>query len=410
MLQSASEIFSTTWSAVEASISVILVLVYGFFASKWKLLSEEGEQSASKLCVTLFLPALLFSEIGPLASWENLKEYWVIIVYAIVFQLISLIFGTIGVVLFGMPQWIIPCMVFNNATSLPLLLFSSLGKNGTLSPLIKGDELEEVLDRGQVYLLINALVGNLTRFSLGPRMMNSHPLDVPHPWSHSESPHAVKKVKEVLNGGYPAIEPYHDDDENAPLLDQARERGKKGWKILVILKNSLAGFMNPPMYGGLAAILAGVIPFLHSWLFDKGAWLSPFAESIEKIGKLYAALQMLVIGAHLKTKKGSRPPIFPLIYLFVFRFVLMPIISISVVYGVRKALGDRILSDPILDFIMMIAPVGPPALTLAAIVEMSDTDEDVETAVAKTIVVSYALTPLISVSVTAALQVVEKLY
>ncbi|KAK6902965.1 hypothetical protein I203_108226 [Kwoniella mangroviensis CBS 8507] len=62
------------------------------------------------------------------------------------------------------------------------------------------------------------------------------------------------------------------------------------------------------------------------------------------------------------------------------------------------------------DFIMMLAPVGPPALTLAAIVEMSDIDEDVETAVAKTIVISYALTPLISVSVTAALQVVQKLY
>nr|XP_019013558.1 uncharacterized protein I206_01628 [Kwoniella pini CBS 10737]OCF52339.1 hypothetical protein I206_01628 [Kwoniella pini CBS 10737] len=409
MLQSASEILSTTWSAVEASISVILVLIYGFLASKCKLLSKEGEENASKLCVTLFLPALLFSEIGPLSSWENLQQYWIIIVYAIVFQIISWIFGTVGVVAFGMPRWIIPCMVFNNATSLPLLLFSSLGKNGTLSPLTKGDELDGVLDRGQVYLLINALVANLTRFSLGPIMMKRHPLDVPHPWSHSESPHAVKKVKEVLSGGYPEIEPY-SDDENAPLLDQAREGGKKGWKILKIVKNCLAGFMNPPMYGGIAAILAGVIPFLHNWLFTKGAWLSPFSDSIEKIGKLYAALQMLVIGAHLRTKNGSRPPIFPLMYLFVIRFAVMPVISISMVYGVRKALGDRILSDPVLDFIMMIAPVGPPALTLAAIVEMSDTDENVETAVAKTIVISYALSPLISFSVTAALHVVQKLY
>ncbi|OCF71832.1 hypothetical protein I204_07895 [Kwoniella mangroviensis CBS 8886] len=412
MLQSASEILSTTWSAVEASISVILVLVYGFFASKWKLLSPEGEESASKLCVTLFLPALLFSEIGPLASWDKLKDYWVILVYAVVFQLISWIFGAIGVIGFGMPQWIIPCMVFNNATSLPLLLFSSLGKNGTLSPLVKNDDLDAVLDRGQVFFLINALVCNLTRFSFGPVMMKKHPLDIPHPWSHSESPHAIKKVREVLNEDqdYPAIEPYSGDNENAPLLHEARQHGKKGWKIAKILQQSLAGFMNPPMYGGLAAIVAGLIPFLHNWLFKKGAWLSPLSDSIDKIGKLYAALQMLVIGAHLKTKKGSRPPIFPLIYLFIFRFVVMPVISISMVYGIRKAVGDKILNDPVLDFIMMLAPVGPPALTLAAIVEMSDTDEDVETAVAKTIVISYALTPLISVSVTAALQVVQKLY
>ncbi|KAK6902964.1 hypothetical protein I203_108225 [Kwoniella mangroviensis CBS 8507] len=218
MLQSASEILSTTWSAVE---------------------------SASKLCVTLFLPALLFSEIGPLASWDKLKDYWVILVYAVVFQLISWIFGAIGVIGFGMPQWII-----------------SLGKNGTLSPLVKNDDLDAVLDRGQVFLLINAL---------------KHPLDIPHPWSHSESPHAIKKVREVLNEDqdYPAIEPYSGDNENAPLLHEARQHGKKGWKIAKILQQSLAGFMNPPMYGGLAAIVAGLIPFLHNWLFKKGAWLSP---------------------------------------------------------------------------------------------------------------------------------------
>ncbi|WWD15945.1 hypothetical protein CI109_100369 [Kwoniella shandongensis] len=98
---------------------------------------------------------------------------------------------------------------------------------------------------------------------------------------------------------------------------------------------------------------------------------------------------MFVLGAHLRSKKGSRPPTIPLIYLFVFRFVIMAVISISVVYGVRKVAGSRILDDPVL------------------IVEMSDADESTETAVAKTIVLSYVLTPLISVSVTAALAVIQ---
>lgn len=55
-------------------------------------------------------------------------------------------------------------MIFNNVTSLPLLLLSSLGDNGTLDPLVgKGESLSKVLDRGKVYLLIHALVCNLTR-------------------------------------------------------------------------------------------------------------------------------------------------------------------------------------------------------------------------------------------------------
>jgi hypothetical protein len=31
-------------------------------------------QNVSKISVTIFLPCLLFSEIGPLASWNNLKD------------------------------------------------------------------------------------------------------------------------------------------------------------------------------------------------------------------------------------------------------------------------------------------------------------------------------------------------
>ncbi|WWD15944.1 hypothetical protein CI109_100368 [Kwoniella shandongensis] len=196
MLQNASEILSTTWSAVEAAVSVILVLAYGYYSRKINLLSEAGEE----------------------------------------------------------------------ATSLPLLLLTSLGKNGTLAPLVGKDDLDQVLSRGKVYLLINALVCNLTRFTFGPR----HPLDISHPWSYSESPHAMKKA--LTTPTYPESDPPQESD---PLLGQVKEGGRRGWKVLQIVKKRLAAFMNPPMYGGLAAVVAGLIPFLHRWLFSKKGFLNP---------------------------------------------------------------------------------------------------------------------------------------
>jgi hypothetical protein len=55
-------------------------------------------------------------------------------------------------------------MIFNNVTSLPLILLSSLGDNGTLDALVyKNDTLSELMSRGKVYVLIHALVCNLTR-------------------------------------------------------------------------------------------------------------------------------------------------------------------------------------------------------------------------------------------------------
>lgn len=74
MILPLQEIFSTTWSAAQAAISVMLVLGYGYYARKLKILSRPGEENSSHLCVTLFLPCLLFAEIGPLSSWSNLKH------------------------------------------------------------------------------------------------------------------------------------------------------------------------------------------------------------------------------------------------------------------------------------------------------------------------------------------------
>lgn len=67
-------------------------------------------------------------------------------------------------------------------------------------------------------------------------------------------------------------------------------------------------------------------------------------------------------------------------------------------------------SDSQQDFVMIVSPVGPPALTLAAIVAMSDAGEETSAVVAKTLVISYILTPLISITVTAAISIVKTLY
>lgn len=61
-----------------------------------------------------------------------------------------------------------------------------------------------------------------------------------------------------------------------------------------------------------------------------------------------------------------------------------------------------------LDFILSISPVGPPALTLAAIASMSDIDEDCEGGIARILVWSYCVTPLIAGSVSGALWAVGK--
>ena len=87
------DLLQSTGSATKASFSVLLVLLYGYLSRKYKWLSKETEdvsystatsvpsdlifaqiQQISELCVTFFLPSLLFSEIGPLATPRNLAS------------------------------------------------------------------------------------------------------------------------------------------------------------------------------------------------------------------------------------------------------------------------------------------------------------------------------------------------
>lgn len=50
--------------ALQASISVLLTIFYGAIAAQFDLLSEGTAKDVSKACVRMFLPALLFTNLG----------------------------------------------------------------------------------------------------------------------------------------------------------------------------------------------------------------------------------------------------------------------------------------------------------------------------------------------------------
>ncbi|KAK4049973.1 hypothetical protein OIV83_003797 [Microbotryomycetes sp. JL201] len=386
-------------SSAKSAVSVILVLLYGYIWRSKKRMSTEGESNISKLGTGLLLPCLLFSEIGPLSTPSNLKLYWPIIAFSLLFQLISFLVAFVSVRI-GMPQHLqvpesklvrlrltasficsMPLFIFNNVTSLPLLLLSALSSTGALDSLVRdGDTLDQLVSRGKVFFLLNALCGNLTRFAFGPYLMQPE-----------QTGQIVLPTEEPVGAGAHIPRSY-----KIVSLSQRMSRCAQ-W---------IRDALNPPLVGGLLGIAIGVIPFTHSVFFSQSSILNPFTKSIETVGGLYTALQMFVLGAALYTKKGSSTSTFSLVWLFLYRFFIAPTISISSIYGVRRLLPDVITKDPILDFVIALSNVGPPALTLAAIADMADIPVDTEGQIARALVASYIVTPLIALSCTAAISVV----
>lgn len=71
-------------AAIQASLSVLLVIFYGGLAAKWKLLDSGSGKAISKVCVKLFLPALLLTKIGSELHADSAGRYGVILIWAFV--------------------------------------------------------------------------------------------------------------------------------------------------------------------------------------------------------------------------------------------------------------------------------------------------------------------------------------
>ena len=59
-----SEIVTSFLGALQASLSVLLTICYGVIAAQLNLLSDSSAKDISQICVRMFLPALLITNVG----------------------------------------------------------------------------------------------------------------------------------------------------------------------------------------------------------------------------------------------------------------------------------------------------------------------------------------------------------
>ena len=70
-----SDILPPFLGALQASLSVLLIVVYGALAAQYNLLTEGSSKDLSKTCVRLLLPTLLFIQVGQEIRPETIVAY-----------------------------------------------------------------------------------------------------------------------------------------------------------------------------------------------------------------------------------------------------------------------------------------------------------------------------------------------
>jgi len=326
-----------------------------------------------------------------------------------------MLFGFLLTRVMSVPSWVTPAIAFNNTTSLPLLLVQSLASTGILDSI---DPSAGAIDRAKSYFLVNAMIGNSLTFAIGPKLLNGQEEDAPNPDAEKDE---NEQTDENDNGHYGN----GNDEEDLEAREQANEHQsllpnravREGTRYLhhgerhslKVWSNIpspaqraldfLYQFFNAPLIGAAIGALIGLVPQLHRLFFNtqqEGGYLNAWlTASIQNVGGLFAALQVIVVGVKLsqsllRLKRGEasgKVPWGPTVIVLLIRFIIWPLISIPLIW-VLASKTNLLGNDPILWFSMMLMPAGPPALKLTALADVNGADEEEKMSIAKFLTVS----------------------
>ncbi|KAF1834929.1 hypothetical protein BDW02DRAFT_317939 [Decorospora gaudefroyi] len=431
-----SELLVPFTGALQAAFSVLFTIAFGVVAAQCNLLSYNAAKEVSKLCVRMFLPALLINKIGSNLDQDTAVRYIPVLVWSLFYTLLSVFIGRILTRIFKLPAWVAPAIAFNNTTSLPLLLIQSLKQTQVLDViLIGGESGSAAMDRAESYFLINAMVSNSLTFALGPRLLRPGDEDTPkNEEEDNDGGGGEEHPEENGVNGHVERGPNGIIDEETSLLPQRLLRPtnrieKRGY---LKTRNWFQGlspwlqetvhitwqFANAPLLGAVVGAIIGLTPSLHRLFFspsNEGGYLNAwFTTATKNIGELFASMQIIVVGVKLSKsllcmKRGEHSGELhkgSLALVTMFRFIIWPLISIPLIWAVasRTKLLDK---DPMLWFSMMLMPTGPPAMILVALMDVTGAAESMKMTIAKLLTISYAVTPMICLAVVGALKAAE---
>ncbi|KAJ5165614.1 Auxin efflux carrier [Penicillium coprophilum] len=409
--------------ALQACVSVLLTMCYGFAARRLQLIHETTINDMLGLGVKLLLPALLIVHLGEQLRLGTAMNYIPVIIWSVLYTSASIGFAHFLSRLLVLPQWVTPACAFNNTTSLPLLLLHSLESVGSLKLILRhGESTSSAIDRAQSYFLVCGVISKTIAYIVGPKMLQDRgdTLNGSEERDHTAS---ILARDEQLS-------------EETSLLPQRAQQARTSAGNLIrrpmhwlgsffphrVKQELLAPFESP--FADVAIIctilgsVLGLVPSLHrAFFFDEedggifNAWLT---ASVNNIGGLFTTLQIFMVGCKLGITfermvaegNSARIPAKAITTIFVVRLVVWPALSVSLIYGLAKRtplLGD----DPILWFSMMLMPAGPPALVISGLAELAQASETEKMVIAKALTIMYALSPFVCFTITGALKASE---
>ncbi|WWC57731.1 uncharacterized protein I303_100265 [Kwoniella dejecticola CBS 10117] len=357
-MESIVDVTTTTFQAILA-ICVVFTSGYAYTGKHAPYLSSTLVPFAR----TILLPSLLFTTFAGnhVLTARNILQQWPIVIIALLTHVPSLAVGLFATKYAKAPGWMAESLTINNNGSYPLLLLYALyivGRGRILDHLRwrSMDTISTVIERASVYILVNLVVTELARIVFAPFIATkASPIDN----DVLDEPVSDDQQEDI-------VEDENDADERTPLV-RGKRNIKATHKILLLTR-------SPILIATVLGLLVGVIKPVQRFIVgtDQGdTWLwGSVGLALRCLGGAFVIVELIGIGAgiragekHIDPEYKTPPSLGTVLTLVVWRFIAIPAIVLSTVYGFRKIPSTKAyLQDPAFSFVLVLTSITPPVL------------------------------------------------
>ncbi|KAL2347640.1 hypothetical protein Fmac_001640 [Flemingia macrophylla] len=358
----------------------------------------------SKLVFALFLPCLIFTELGESITLENFKDWWFIPVNVLVSTALGCFLGFLVVIVCHPPpeltRFTIIMTGFGNTGNLLLAVVASVCHSKD-NPFGKSCH-----SRGVAYVSLSQWVSVILVYTLVYHMMEppmeyyeiveegdeieeqthndiSRPLLVEAEWpgiedketEHSKTPFIArifKSISGISSSTIPELEvTVESGGENSPKSIRCLAEPRVVRRMRIVAEQTpIQHILQPPTIASLLAIIIGTVPQLKAFFFGSDAPLSFITDSLEILGGAMVPSVMLILGGMLaegpnESKLGLRTTI----GITVARLLVLPLLGIGIV-ALSDKLNFLVDNDAMFRLVLLLQYTTPSAILLGAIASL----------------------------------------
>lgn len=395
-------------SAIIPLMKLLSLTVIGLVLAhpKTKIIPKATFKLLSKLVFALFLPCLIFTELGESITVENFVDWWFIPINVVISTAIGCLLGYIVVLVCRPPpefkRFTIIMTAFGNTGNIPLALVGSVchTKDNPFGP--------QCHSRGVAYVSFSSWVSVILVYTLVYHMMEppleyyeiveegaeieieeqeavndvSRPLLVEAEWpgmedketEHSKQPFIARifqSISSVSQSSVPDLEVTGEGAPNSPRSIRCLAEPRVVRRIrTVAVQTPIQHILQPPTIASLLAIIVGMVPQIKAFFFGYDAPLSFLTDSLEILAGAMVPSVMLVLGGMLAegpidSKLGLRTTI----GISVARLLVLPLLGIGIV-ALSDKLNFLVHGDAMYRFVLLLQYTTPSAILLGAIASL----------------------------------------